>query len=702
MKKSSNNNDKTNVDIFGLHKENVENNEVLSFVGDTKLSAKDEIQLNDFLSFVRDDDDYSSASTFKTMTPDDFRYIIPKLSTLFTQQNILKNHNTILDLLSHLDEESNFLFINNIDQTPGSLIAFIMDIIVDDIQSIHSQQFLNTLSKALSKNVISTSKKHLIKSILENHLIISDEDIPHNNIIGFDDNDELDDSSLNEKTNRVNSNDKKVERHISFEKIKQLKNICPGVLDGYLLYSIILVLAFDEHQHNVSFFKNHSHEFMTIDEKKTIELNIQQSINPFFDLFNFIKTYKTRRDLPDCIEQQFDKYLSSIHYESNLLKQEKNTLAMHNKNVKYATVFLNQLVKKNLLLEYFQHIQYDFWDLHNKQEVADWYYYGENFLDGIVWIKHDELLTAYDNAINDNDNYKNFLYKLDDPQILSKPSLDFSKEDFFEHLSEKFPNFIEVIQFFKSQFRLNRITNKNRIQPVLLLGEPGIGKTHFAKTLAKILKTGYTFIDLASATDAWVLSGLHASWKNGKPGKLFQAMFYSSTANPVILLDEIEKAPKGHHDSTTPLYQLLEETNAKEFVDEFVDFPVDLSHMIVIACANDLEPLSEPLQSRFRIFNIPNPTKDEQKIIVQSIYEDEIVNSSAFEKKLDNIILEQLVDFSIRECKVRIAEAVGQSLLSLSSSELDNIDNSNVKIKITEQHINFKKNKKKVFGFNDQ
>ena len=441
---------------------------------------------------------------------------------------------------------------------------------------------------------------------------------------------------------------------------------------------------------------------MTIDEKKTIELNIQQSINPFFDLFNFIKTYKTRRDLPDCIEQQFDKYLSSIHYESNLLKQEKNTLAMHNKNVKYATVFLNQLVKKNLLLEYFQHIQYDFWDLHNKQEVADWYYYGENFLDGIVWIKHDELLTAYDNAINDNDNYKNFLYKLDDPQILSKPSLDFSKEDFFEHLSEKFPNFIEVIQFFKSQFRLNRITNKNRIQPVLLLGEPGIGKTHFAKTLAKILKTGYTFIDLASATDAWVLSGLHASWKNGKPGKLFQAMFYSSTANPVILLDEIEKAPKGHHDSTTPLYQLLEETNAKEFVDEFVDFPVDLSHMIVIACANDLEPLSEPLQSRFRIFNIPNPTKDEQKIIVQSIYEDEIVNSSAFEKKLDNIILEQLVDFSIRECKVRIAEAVGQSLLSLSSSELDNIDNSNVKIKITEQHINFKKNKKKVFGFNDQ
>ena len=97
------------------------------------------------------------------------------------------------------------------------------------------------------------------------------------------------------------------------------------------------------------------------------------------------------------------------------------------------------------------------------------------------------------------------------------------------------------------------------LPPMLLLGEPGIGKTHFARKIAQLLGTGFGFVPMSSLTAGWVLSGASSQWKNAKPGKVFDTFLNGDYANPVIVVDEIDKASAdGQYDPLGALYELLE------------------------------------------------------------------------------------------------------------------------------------------------
>ena len=75
-------------------------------------------------------------------------------------------------------------------------------------------------------------------------------------------------------------------------------------------------------------------------------------------------------------------------------------------------------------------------------------------------------------------------------------------------------------------------TTRLELPPMLLLGEPGIGKTHFARKLAELLGTGFGFVPMSSLTAGWVLSGASSQWKNAKPGKVFDTLVNGDYANP--------------------------------------------------------------------------------------------------------------------------------------------------------------------------
>ena len=116
---------------------------------------------------------------------------------------------------------------------------------------------------------------------------------------------------------------------------------------------------------------------------------------------------------------------------------------------------------------------------------------------------------------------------------------------------------------------------------------------------------------MSSLTAGWVLSGASSQWKNAKPGKVFDTFLNGDYANPVIVVDEIDKASgDGQYDPLGALYELLEIETATRFVDEFVELPIDASGAVWLATANDAARIPEPLLSRLTVYEIDAPDAD--------------------------------------------------------------------------------------------
>ena len=146
-----------------------------------------------------------------------------------------------------------------------------------------------------------------------------------------------------------------------------------------------------------------------------------------------------------------------------------------------------------------------------------------------------------------------------------------------DHLYDELPNFHEVLDDLKRQLALcSDSRDALELTPMLLLGPPGIGKTHFAREVAALLGTGLGFVSMSSLTAGWVLSGASSQWKGARPGKVFETLVDGAYANPVMVVDEIDKARGEHaYDPLGALYSLLEHDTAHSFTDEFAEIPID-------------------------------------------------------------------------------------------------------------------------------
>jgi ATP-dependent Lon protease len=239
----------------------------------------------------------------------------------------------------------------------------------------------------------------------------------------------------------------------------------------------------------------------------------------------------------------------------------------------------------------------------------------------------------------------------------------------FEQIAEDLPNFREPLEDLRRQVALcSETDDRLELVPMLLLGEPGIGKTHFAKHLGRLLGTTCHYVAMSSLTAGWILSGASSQWKNAKPGKVFEALVHGSYANPVIIIDEIDKASGDtNYDPLGALYALLEHETAASFTDEFAEVPIDAASVVWIATANDARGIPEPILNRMNVYEIPTPDREGTRRIAQTIYA-EIREGHAwgtrFPEQLEPAPLERLASMKPREIRRAVLHAFGNARLA--------------------------------------
>ena len=161
-----------------------------------------------------------------------------------------------------------------------------------------------------------------------------------------------------------------------------------------------------------------------------------------------------------------------------------------------------------------------------------------------------------------------------------------------------------------------------RIAPILLLGEPGIGKTYLAGQLAQALGVPSEKISAGGAQGAFQLSGSHSTWTSAKPGAVVTLLAQSASASPVLVVDEVDKIHEDKHAFLPVLLDLLDAGTAKRFRDEYFEMEFDASRIVVVLTANSIDKVPQPLLSRVEVFKVPAPEPAQRLRIMQKIMAD--------------------------------------------------------------------------------
>ncbi|KAF7337118.1 Lon protease-like protein, mitochondrial [Mycena venus] len=192
---------------------------------------------------------------------------------------------------------------------------------------------------------------------------------------------------------------------------------------------------------------------------------------------------------------------------------------------------------------------------------------------------------------------------------------------------------------------------------ILLVGPPGVGKTSIGKSIARALNRQFFRFSVGGLTDVAEIKGHRRTYVGALPGKIIQALKRVGTENPLVLVDEVDKIGRGiNGDPASALLEMLDPEQNSAFLDHYMDVPVDLSRVLFVCTANNLDTIPAPLLDRMEVLEVSGYVSEEKAQIASRYLGPQAKDASGLKDAdvlLDPKAVDVLIKYYCRESGVR-------------------------------------------------